>query len=126
LDEFLQKGQGMMWIAEQPTSNNFDPSPTETPVWAGCIAVVPSDEMTGRLRFMLVAPAFRGCGLGRQLLETALEYCRERGYKTIALSTAGDCRAAHKLYTQYGFEAVNISKGTNWGGISEEWWEKQL
>lgn len=90
------------------------------------MAVVRTGESTGRVRFMLVDPQFRSCGLGRRLLETALEYCREEKCDKVTLSTAGDCKAAHKLYARYGFKMVKVTGGTPWGVSTEEWWEKEL
>jgi GNAT superfamily N-acetyltransferase len=120
-----------LWIAEYtptapepPTSGPLS-APVET-VWAGCVAVVHTDETTGRLRFMLVDPRFRSCGLGRRLLETALEFCRERKYCKVTLSTAEDCVAARKLYALYGFKLVKVTGGTPWGVSTDEWWEKKL
>jgi GNAT superfamily N-acetyltransferase len=119
---------GHLWIAEYTTP----PSPTSNPntqslEWAGCVAVVPTDDdSTGRLRFMLVAPKFRSCGLGRKLLETALEYCVDMGYARVTLSTTGDCVGAHRLYTLFGFRQVEVTPGILWGESTHEWWEKQL
>jgi GNAT superfamily N-acetyltransferase len=91
------------------------------------VAVVPTeDDSTGRLRFMLVAPKFRSCGLGRKLLETALEYCVDMGYARVTLSTTGDCVGAHRLYTLFGFRQVEVTPGILWGESTHEWWEKEL
>jgi GNAT superfamily N-acetyltransferase len=109
-----QTPPGHLWIAEYtptpptPTSN----ANTARLEWAGCVAVVPTDDdSTGRLRFMLVAPKFRSCGLGRKLLETALEYCLDKGYSRVTLSTTGDCVGAHRLYTLFGFRQVEVTRG---------------
>jgi len=122
LKEFVLSEQAKMWIAEY----SDDQGKNDRPVWAGCIAIVPSNEVTARLRFMLVEPEFRACGLGRALLEMALEYCQTKDYRTATLSTTGECRTAHRLYARYGFKAFKVTHGTTWGAASDEWWEKPL
>jgi len=126
LDQFVNDhGGGVMWIAEHRPKSNSD---GKNVVWAGCVAVVPTDksETAGRLRFMLVAPEFRSCGLGRKLMDTALNYGLEKKFTRMTLSTTGDCVAAHRLYDRYGFKVVEVTQGTPWGEMSHEWWEKEL
>lgn len=96
-------------------------------VWAGCVAIVPTEksETTGRLRFMLVAPEFRSCGLGRQLIDIALKYCLEK-YTRMTLSTTGDCVSAHRLYDRHRFKLFEVTQGTPWGEMTHERWEKEL
>jgi GNAT superfamily N-acetyltransferase len=115
---------GPLWIAEYtPKTSNAD---TEGE-WAGCVAIVPTDDKsTCRLRFMLVDPRFRSCGLGRKLVETTLEYCRDKGYERVTLSTTGDCIGAHRLYQAFGFRQVEVMRGVLWGESTLESWEKQL
>ena len=63
--------------------------------------------MTGALDAYLeelyVAPAKRGEGLGRALLEAAMETARERGATHIDLGTSEDDTAARGLYESAGF-----------------------
>ena len=63
--------------------------------------------MTGALDAYLeelyVAPAKRGQGLGRALLEAAMETARERGAGHIDLGTSEDDTAARGLYESAGF-----------------------
>jgi GNAT superfamily N-acetyltransferase len=125
LKEFVLWKQAKMWIAEYSDATD-DQGMKDTPLLAGCIAVVRSDEVSARLRFMLVEPEFRACGLGRALLEMALEYCQTNDYRRATVSTAGECRVAHRLYARYGFKAFKVTHGTTWGAVSDEWWEKPL
>jgi ribosomal protein S18 acetylase RimI-like enzyme len=131
LDSFLATKDGAMWIAEYPSHQ--EPSLEESStvveggrIWAGCIAIVPTDERTGRLRFLLIEPMFRSCGLGRRLMDTALEHCAKHNFGRVTLSTAGDCLSARRLYERYGFKIVKVAGRTEWGGITDEWWEKPL
>lgn len=55
------------------------------------------------LEELYVTPALRGQGLGRALLEAALEHARERGARHIDLNTSDDDVAARALYERMGF-----------------------
>jgi ribosomal protein S18 acetylase RimI-like enzyme len=55
------------------------------------------------LQELYVAPARRGEGLGRTLLEAAIELAREQGATTIDLGTSVTDTAARALYESAGF-----------------------
>ncbi|MGH2978266.1 MAG: GNAT family N-acetyltransferase [Solirubrobacterales bacterium] len=55
------------------------------------------------LEELYVVPERRGHGLGRALLEAAMEHARERGAAHIDLSTSEDDVAARALYEGTGF-----------------------
>ena len=55
------------------------------------------------LEELYVAPALRGKGLGRALLEAAMEEARRRGAARIDLGTSEDDTAARGLYESAGF-----------------------
>ena len=55
------------------------------------------------LEELYVVPARRGHGLGRALLEAAMELARERGAAHIDLGTSEDDVAARALYESAGF-----------------------
>jgi ribosomal protein S18 acetylase RimI-like enzyme len=63
--------------------------------------------MTGALDAYLeelyVAPANRGQGLGRALLEAAMEAARQHGARRMELGTSEDDTAARALYESAGF-----------------------
>jgi GNAT superfamily N-acetyltransferase len=78
-------------------------------VLAGYIAVVgPSTEGRpgARLRWFLVDERYRGQGIGRQLLDRALDFCREHGFKTAWLWTMEGLEKAQRLYARAGFKPV--------------------
>jgi ribosomal protein S18 acetylase RimI-like enzyme len=52
---------------------------------------------------LYVVPALRGRGLGRALMETALEVARREGADRIELGTSDDDVAARGLYESLGF-----------------------
>ena len=55
------------------------------------------------LEELYVVPGRRGHGLGRALLEAAMEHARQRGAAHIDLSTSEDDVAARALYESTGF-----------------------
>jgi ribosomal protein S18 acetylase RimI-like enzyme len=62
-----------------------------------------SDAPAAYLEELYVAPPQRGEGLGRALLEAAMEEARERGADHIDLGTAESDTAARGLYESAGF-----------------------
>ncbi|MFN4218348.1 MAG: GNAT family N-acetyltransferase [Candidatus Bipolaricaulia bacterium] len=58
----------------------------------------------GHLLNIAVDPAYRGRGLGKRLLEYALEYCRRLGAERVELEVRTGNNVAIALYQKYGFE----------------------
>jgi ribosomal protein S18 acetylase RimI-like enzyme len=61
-------------------------------------------ERTVELKSVYLLPAYRGLGFGSQLVEKALSFCRERGFKVCTLDTNLDQTVAQNLYKKYCFE----------------------
>jgi ribosomal protein S18 acetylase RimI-like enzyme len=59
--------------------------------------------LTAYLQELYVAPDRRGQGIGRALLEAAMETAREKGAKHMDLGTSTEDSAAIALYERYGF-----------------------
>jgi GNAT superfamily N-acetyltransferase len=74
------------------------------------------------LEELWVRPAARGAGLGRALLEAAMEHARERGATRIELNTTTADVAARALYESAGF--TNGEGGP--GGPSMLYYERDL
>lgn len=62
----------------------------------------------GALYDIVVDPAYRGKGIGRQLLTSALSALRERGAPRVVLSTAQGNEAAQHLFESAGFRRTMI------------------
>jgi ribosomal protein S18 acetylase RimI-like enzyme len=86
----------------------------------GSIVINGLSDETAQLRWFLVHPAARGRGLGRQLIDGALEFCRERGFKKVNLWTISELKAAAHLYRQAGFVVTREESHTIWGALRTE------
>ena len=62
------------------------------------------DNETCELRKMYALPAARGRGLGKLLMELALDKARELGFRRMVLETASPLKEAIALYKKYGFQ----------------------
>jgi ribosomal protein S18 acetylase RimI-like enzyme len=81
----------------------------------GCVAIVAAAPRTAQLRWYLVVPEARGCGLGTRLLAEAVAFCRACGYDGIILWTESALEAAARLYRKAGFRKVEERPGRVWG-----------
>ncbi len=71
---------------------------------------------------LYVAPALRGRGLGRELMQRALELARERGADYLDLVTGEDDAAARSLYESLGFD----NRAGKPGGPVNLYYEREL
>jgi DNA-binding MarR family transcriptional regulator/GNAT superfamily N-acetyltransferase len=81
----------------------------------GAIAIVGHSPVRAQMRWFLIHPAFRGIGLGRTLMNEALKYCKEKGYKRIFLETTEDQKTAIGMYMNAGFKKVAEAENNIWG-----------
>ena len=81
----------------------------------GCLAVVKSDETKAQLRWLLIHPDLRGNGIGKKLLDEAVQFTRENGNTSLFLWTVSILDAANKLYTRAGFHLTDEKAHTIWG-----------
>src|SRR5580765_6386898 len=75
----------------------------------GSVALRELTPAERQLKRMYLRPDQRGRGLGRRLLETALERARADGVSVIRLDTGERMEAARSLYEAYGFRRVSGS-----------------
>ena len=77
---------------------------------AGCCGLRPmvsSDHLNAcEMKRLFVRPAFRGFGLGRQLVERIMMQAQISGYATMLLDTLSDMETARALYHEAGFVEV--------------------
>ncbi|HEX3882022.1 MAG TPA: GNAT family N-acetyltransferase [Stellaceae bacterium] len=73
----------------------------------GIVALKPLAPGVGEVKRLYVVPAARGTGLGRVLLECAIDAASERGYTRLRLdSHRASMGAAIRLYQRLGFVEI--------------------
>ena len=88
----------------------------------GSIAIDGShaDTTSAHLRWFIASDSLRGSGVGAQLLDQALAFSRERGYRRTYLWTFEGLGAARHLYEKAGFRLVHQQAGDQWGAVVNE------
>lgn len=86
----------------------------------GSIVINGLSEDLAQLRWFLVHPDARGRGLGRELINRALAFCRERGFKKVHLWTITELAVARHLYLQAGFVVTREETHEIWGATHTE------
>ncbi|AET68406.1 transcriptional regulator [Desulfosporosinus orientis DSM 765] len=81
----------------------------------GAIAIVGHSAEKAQLRWFILRPEYRGVGIGQKMLKEALQYSREKGYKTLFLENTEDQQKAIKMYTKAGFRKVSAHENHAWG-----------
>ena len=79
----------------------------------GCISVSVMHVLhrplpVGRLSMLVVAPAWRGKGVGRALVEQALEMLRQAGCGLCEVTSNDALLDAHAFYERLGFERTSV------------------
>lgn len=105
-----------IWVAEQ--NGNF----------VGCVGLVEDSKATAVLRWFIVDPSIQGKGVGTQLVQKLLHYCKEQQYDRVYLWTVSSLPVARRLYSKFGFK-ITESKEEQllWGQrIVEERWDLEM
>jgi len=90
----------------------------------GSIAIVKINDKNAQLRWLLVEPYMRNKGIGTKLMLEALNFCKNKGYQKVILSTFSDLIIARRLYEKNGFQLVESKSHSIWGqNLTEEQWE---
>jgi GNAT superfamily N-acetyltransferase len=67
------------------------------------------------LRWYIVSPELRGQGIGKSLLDHAVQFCRKLNYPEVYLWTFEGLDTARHLYEKCGFQMALEQKGSQWG-----------
>jgi putative acetyltransferase len=79
---------------------------TKTKLIVGCFGLIPMNENICELRKMYLLKDQRGKGLGKFILDIAIQQAREKRYKKIVLETISALTTAIFLYKQFGFKEI--------------------
>lgn len=71
-----------------------------------------------RLRWFIIDPAYQGHGIGNQLMDAAMTFCREVGFRRVYLTTFAGLNAARHLYEKHGFRLCREEDGSHLTGKS--------
>lgn len=95
---------GRIWLAEQDDK------------LIGCSALILRDDNVGQLRWVLVDLSARGIGLGRKLVNLALDHGRDNACSKIFLLTTDGLPESQQLYEALDFEVVSNVREKLWDG----------
>jgi GNAT superfamily N-acetyltransferase len=86
----------------------------------GSIFIFEQPANQAQLRLLFVDASVRGCGLGRWLVEAAVNHCRAVGFRMVFLWTVRGLDRAISIYSFLGFEEAEVKKTLAWGRESIE------
>ena len=78
----------------------------------GTVAIRKIDKESAELKRMYLLKEYRGQGWGSKLIDRAIEFCKEKGFKKIILDTNIKQVAAQKLYQKKGFEIIQTKENS--------------
>lgn len=112
---------------------DFLKEPTGSQLWVaeldgkivGSIAIVRESSKAAHLRWFGVEESLQGRGIGKMLVNTAMQFCSESGYDDVTLWTIEILKAARHLYGKQGFVLTETKQNTEWTNhtLIEEKWE---
>ena len=97
--------------------------------FAGAIAIdgVNAFGEGARLRWFIVDPQYQGCGIGKNLIAQAIDFCKQKGFPKVYLWTFKGLEAARRLYEAADFQLCEESEVAQWGQhITEQKYELRL
>ncbi|UPM54845.1 bifunctional helix-turn-helix transcriptional regulator/GNAT family N-acetyltransferase [Gottfriedia acidiceleris] len=117
LSEFLlNPNGGELWIAE--VNGEI----------VGSIAITKANESVAQLRWYVLDEKYQGLGIGKKLIETALNFCKENQFEHVFLWTVSTLETARYLYKKYNFTLTEEKPNFDWTGFEliEERWDLVL
>ncbi len=93
----------------------------------GSVFLVKASDEIAKIRLLVIDPAARGQRLGHRLVDAAITFARQCGYRKISLWTQSNLLAARKIYERAGFELVASEPHRSFGqDLVGETWELDL
>lgn len=79
---------------------------------AGCVRLRRLGAGTGEVKRLYVRPAYRGHGVGAELVARVVREARAAGYRRLRLDSSRFQRSAHALYRAAGFRDIDPYPGS--------------
>ena len=101
----------------------------ENGVLIGGAGIYPSPGLptgTCELVKMYLSPAARGKGIGKGLIDKALAFATEAGYRNVYIETMPELRKAMSVYEKFGFKYLDGPMGNTGHFGCEIWMLKEL
>lgn len=113
MTDLFDNKNNKLWVAE------------ENRKIVGSICIIDKGNGTAQLRLFGTHPSVQGKGVGKALMQTAMEYCNDMNYKYIFLWTIDICKAALHLYETFGFKCSETKPNDTCANyhMTEEKWE---
>jgi DNA-binding MarR family transcriptional regulator/GNAT superfamily N-acetyltransferase len=93
----------------------------------GSIFLVREHEDVAKLRMLYVEPTARRLGIGRRLVQEAIGFARQRGYRKVVLWTNDILVSARRIYQAAGFRLVQEETHHSFGkDLVGQYWELTL
>ncbi|UCZ55000.1 GNAT family N-acetyltransferase [Bacillus shivajii] len=94
---------------------------------SGSVSIKKVSDTTAQLGLFLVEPNVRGTGYGQKLVEQAITFSKDSGFKTIILWTNSELKSARQIYERAGFELKETqTQILSNKELIEEKWELKL
>lgn len=131
LIEFKEKydpKRNRLWVCEYKQSSPVDKrsspvdkqsSPVDNERMIGFLLLMDRGE-SAQLRYFLIAPAYRGIGLGSKLMNLYMDFLHECGYKNSYLWTTSELHSAISLYKRFGFQLTEEKESAAFGKLVTE------
>ena len=71
----------------------------------GTVGIKREDDRVALVRRIFVDPQYRNQKIGYQLLDRAVEFCEERGYRELVFKTTSRMTGAIELFKKKGFQS---------------------
>jgi len=99
----FKEGLDQVWVCE------YQDQP------AGFISLVHRNPSLAQLRYFIIAPQFRGIGLGKKLTAEFMQTARNQNYQKVFLWTTTPLTKAASIYQKLGFKLVLEQESTSFG-----------
>jgi GNAT superfamily N-acetyltransferase len=105
-------------------------NPAHDGAWFACVSealvggiFIDGSDAAGegaRLRWFILDPAYQGLGVGARLIDAAMSFCDEKGFRRVYLTTFAGLKAARHLYEKHGFRLCAEVDATELTGDSSK------